>query len=63
VNTGWEDQREVCYYVWSSEGGITHLCQLRTNYLALVSKFDYILVHTRLMGPRKLSSFIGRQVG
>jgi hypothetical protein len=27
--------------------------------LAPVSKFDYILVHTGLMGSHKLSSFIG----
>jgi hypothetical protein len=43
----------------SSEGGSPRLCQLRTNRLAPVSKFDYVLAHTRFMGSHKLSSFMG----
>jgi hypothetical protein len=38
-------------------------CQLRTDRLALVSKFDYVLTHTGFMGSHKLSSFDGRWVG
>jgi hypothetical protein len=45
------------------QGGSPCLCQLRTDRLALVSKFDYILAHTRFMGSHKFSRFIGRQVG
>jgi hypothetical protein len=41
-------------------GGIPHLCQLRTDRLALVSKFDYILAHTGFMGSYKLSSVVGQ---
>jgi hypothetical protein len=47
----------------SSDGGSSHLCQLRTNHLALVSKFDYVLVHTGHMESRKLSSFDCHRVG
>jgi hypothetical protein len=35
-------------------------CRLRINRLALVSKFDYVLMHIRFMGSRKLSSFDSR---
>jgi hypothetical protein len=45
------------------QGGSPCLCQLRTNHLAPVSKFDYVLMHTGFMGSHKLSSFDGRQVG
>jgi hypothetical protein len=38
-------------------------CRLRTDRLALVSKFDYVLMHTRFMGSRKLGSFGGHWVG
>jgi hypothetical protein len=41
-------------------GGSPRLCHLRTDRLAPVSKCDYVLVHMRFMGSRKLSSFIGR---
>jgi hypothetical protein len=34
------------------------LRELRTDRLAPVSKFDYVLVHTGFMGSRKLSSFV-----
>jgi hypothetical protein len=52
--------RVDCFHVRSSEGGSLHLSQLRIGRLALVSKFDYVLTHMRFMGPRKLSSFVGR---
>jgi hypothetical protein len=41
-------------------GGSPRLCQLRTDCLAPMSNFDYVLAHMRNMGSRKLSSFIGR---
>jgi hypothetical protein len=44
-------------------GGSPHLCRLRTNRLAPVSKFDYVLTHTGLMGSCKLSSFDCHRVG
>jgi hypothetical protein len=44
-------------------GGSLHPCWLRTDHLAQVSKFDYVLLHTGFMGSRKLSSFDGCQVG
>jgi hypothetical protein len=37
-------------------GGIPCLCQLRTDRLASVSKFDYVLAHAGFMGPCKHSS-------
>jgi hypothetical protein len=40
-------------------GGSPRLCRLRTDRLAPVSKFDYVLAHTRFMGSRKLSSLVG----
>jgi hypothetical protein len=46
--------RVVYFYVWSSEGGSPHLCQLRTTCLAPGNKFDYVLVHTGLWGPANL---------
>jgi hypothetical protein len=44
-------------------GGSPHLCQLRTDHLTPVSKFDYVLAHTRFMGSRKVSNFISHRVG
>jgi hypothetical protein len=44
-------------------GGSPRLCRLRTDRLALVSKFDYVLAHMRFMGSHKLSSFYGYRVG
>jgi hypothetical protein len=38
-------------------GGSPCLCQLRTDRLALVIKFDYILTNARFIGSRKPSSF------
>jgi hypothetical protein len=35
-------------------GGIPRLCRLRTDRLTPVSKFDYVLVHTRHMKSHKL---------
>jgi hypothetical protein len=58
-NIGWEGRGEVCCHVQSSEGGSPCLCQLRTDRLASVSKFDYVLAHTGFMGSHKLSSFVG----
>jgi hypothetical protein len=43
--------------------GSPYLCRLRTGRPASVSKFDYVLMHTRFMGSRKLSSFDGHRVG
>jgi hypothetical protein len=40
------------------QGGSPHLCRLRTDHLALVSKFDYVLAHIGFMGSRKLSSVV-----
>jgi hypothetical protein len=45
ANIGWEGWGEVCFHVRSSEGGSPRLCQLRTDRLALVSKFNYVLAH------------------
>jgi hypothetical protein len=59
-STGWEGRGEVCCHVRSSEGGSPRLCRLNTDRLAPVSKFDYVLAHTRFIGSRKLSSFDGR---
>jgi hypothetical protein len=44
-------------------GGSPQLCQLRTDRVAPVSKFDYVLAHTRFIGSHKLSSFVGCRVG
>jgi hypothetical protein len=55
-----ERVRVVCFQIQSFEGGSPHLSQLRTDHLAPVSKFDYVLTHMRFMGPRKLSIFNGR---
>jgi hypothetical protein len=62
-NTEWEGQRVDCFLVRSSEGGSPRLSQLRTDHLVPVSKFDYVLTHTRFMGSHKLSTFDGRRVG
>jgi hypothetical protein len=49
--------------VWSSKVGSPHLSRLWTNHLVPVSKFDYVLTHTRFMGSHKLSSIVCRLVG
>jgi hypothetical protein len=59
-NTGWEGQGEVWCHIQSSEGGSPCLCRLRTDRLASVSKFNYVMMHTRFMGSRTLSSFLSR---
>jgi hypothetical protein len=46
--------------IWSFDGGSPHLCRLRTDHLALVSKFDYVLAYMGHMESHKLSSFYGR---
>jgi hypothetical protein len=40
-------------------GGSPCLCRLRTDRLAPVSKFDYVVAHTGFMRSHKLSSFVG----
>jgi hypothetical protein len=62
-NTGWEGQSVEHFHIRTSEGGSPHLSWLRTNRLALVRKFDYVLAHTRFMGSHELSSFDGHRVG
>jgi hypothetical protein len=62
-NIRWKGQGEVCCHILSSKGGSPHLCRLRTDHLAPVSKFDYVLAHMEFMGSRKLSSFNGCWVG
>jgi hypothetical protein len=52
--------RVICFHIQSSEGGSPCLSQLRTDRLASMSKFDYVLTHMRFMGSHKLSSFDGR---
>jgi hypothetical protein len=52
--------RVVYFYIQSSEGGSPHLSQLRIDRLAPVSKFNYVLTHTRFMISHKLSNFDGR---
>jgi hypothetical protein len=42
---------------------VARLCQLRTDHLSPVSKFDYVLAHIRFMGSSKLSSFEGHWIG
>jgi hypothetical protein len=44
--------------IHSSEDGSPRLCRLRTDHLALVSKFNYVLTYTGYMESRKLISFI-----
>jgi hypothetical protein len=51
--------RVESFHVQSSECGSPRLSQLRTDLLAPVSKFDYVLAHSRFMGSHKLSSFVG----
>jgi hypothetical protein len=51
--------RVICFNIQCSEGGSPCLCQLRTDHLAPVNKFDYVQTHTRFIGFRKLSSFDG----
>jgi hypothetical protein len=50
------------YHVRTSEVGSPCLSQLRTDRLASVSKFNYVLMQTRFMDSCKLSSFEGRRV-
>jgi hypothetical protein len=38
-------------------GGSPRTCQLKTDHLAPVSKFDYVLAHVRFMRSRKPSNF------
>jgi hypothetical protein len=40
-------------------GGSPRLCRLRTDRLAPVSKFDYVVARAGFMGSHKFSSFIG----
>jgi hypothetical protein len=47
----------------SSKGGSPRLSQLRIDRLTPVSKFSYVLAHTRFMGFRKLSILYGCRVG
>jgi hypothetical protein len=42
---------------WELQGGSPRPCRLRTDRLALVNKFDYVLAHAGFMGSRKSSSF------
>jgi hypothetical protein len=51
--------RVDCFLIWSFEDGSPRLYQLRTDRLASVNKFDYVLAHMRFMGSHKLSSFDG----
>jgi hypothetical protein len=62
-STGWEMQRVDYFHVWSSEGARPHLSRLRTDRLTPVSKFDYVLAHTRFMGSHKLSILDGHRDG
>jgi hypothetical protein len=55
--------RVNCFHIRRFEGGSPRLSRLRTDHLASVSKFYYVLIHTRFMGSRKLSSFEGHRVG
>jgi hypothetical protein len=54
--------RVESFHVRSSEGGSPRLSRLRTDLLAPIGKFDYVLTHTGFMGSCNLSSFEGRQV-
>jgi hypothetical protein len=48
--------RVVCFHVRSSERSSPHLCQLRAECLAPVSKIDYVLTHMGLWGPANLGA-------
>jgi hypothetical protein len=50
--------RMVCFHIRSSEGGSPRLSWLRTNCLAPVCKFDYVLAHKGFMGSRKLRALL-----
>jgi hypothetical protein len=56
-------QRVDCFHVRNSKDGSPCLSQLRTDRLAPLSKFDYVLTHMRFMGFHKLSNFDGHRVG
>jgi hypothetical protein len=63
-NTGYEVRRVVWFEIWSSEGGSPYLCQLGpASVRSEWTSIDYVLVHKRFMGSRKLSSFDGDWVG
>jgi hypothetical protein len=49
---------EVYCHVWSSESGSPRLCRLRTDHLALVSKFGYVLTRAGFIGSHKISSIM-----
>jgi hypothetical protein len=55
--------RVQSFHFQSSKGGSPHVSRLRINRLSLVSKFNYVLTHTRFIGSRKHSSFEGSRVG
>jgi hypothetical protein len=40
--------RVVYFYVRSTKGGSPHLCRMRIDSLAPVSKIDYVLTHIGL---------------
>jgi hypothetical protein len=50
------------FHVQNSEGGSPCLSQLRTDHMASMSKFNYVVTHIGFMGSPKLSSFNGHQV-
>jgi hypothetical protein len=53
-NTGLEGLRVVWIINSELQGGSPHLIRLRTDHLAPVSKFDFVLAHIGFMGPHKL---------
>jgi hypothetical protein len=62
-NNGWEGRCVVWIVNLELQGGSPRLSRLRTNHLALVSKFDYVLAHTGFMGSCELSSVVCHRVG
>jgi hypothetical protein len=51
------------FYVWSSESGSPHLCQLKVASIGPYgTSIDYVLAHIIFMGSHKLSSFEGHRV-
>jgi hypothetical protein len=61
-NTRWEGHIVDYFHVQSSEGGSLRPSRLRADRFALVSKFNYVLVHTGFMRSHKLSNFDNRRV-
>jgi hypothetical protein len=49
-----ENDKSELFSCLELRGGSLHLYRLRTDRLALVSKFDYVLTRMRFMGPTKL---------